>query len=412
MIGETLDLTSDAFADDPYPAYRTLRTRAPLLWHEGTRSYVLSRYQDVESAFKDETFTTANYEWQLEPMVGRTFLQMSGREHAMRRALVTPALRGRDLREKFRPGIERTARELIDGFRGAGRVELVSRFTNHFPINVIVGMLGLDRSDHPMFYRWYTTLTTLLGNLSRDERVMAEGLRVRDEFRSYLTPIIRRRRAEPGDDLLSALCAAEIDGTRMSDEDIRAFVNLLLGAGGETVDKAIGNLVTNLLAHPEQLAAVRADRSLIPRAFAETLRYSAPTQMIMRQTAQDVRVSGGVIPAGSNVICLIAAANRDEERYVAADSFDIRRPELDAASSFTAAARHLAFGMGRHFCVGALLARTEVEVAVNQLLDAMPDMRLAEGPAPVLRGVFSRGPATLDLRFTAAGRTTGEPADG
>jgi pulcherriminic acid synthase len=401
MISETPDLLSEEFASDPYPTYRTLREHAPLFWHEGTRSYVLSRHADVERAFKDETFTTDNYEWQFEPMVGRTFLQMSGREHATRRALVAPAFRGSELREKFLPGIEQNARDLIDQFRDTGRVELVSQFTNHFPINSIVEMLGLDKSDHPIFHRWYTALAAFLGNLTQDPQVAAEAMRARDEFAAYMIPIIRSRREHLGDDLLSTLCQAEIDGARMNDEDIRAFVNLLLGAGGETIDKALGNLFVNLLAHPDQLNAVREDRALIPRAFAETLRYSSPTRMIMRQVAGDVTVSGGVIPAGSSVLCLIASANRDEDRFTHAASFDMFRPELNETTAFTAAARHLSFGLGRHFCVGALLAKAEVDVAVNHLLDAMPDMYLAEGAVPAPRGVFSRGPAALDLRFSS-----------
>jgi cytochrome P450 len=186
----------------------------------------------------------------------------------------------------------------------------------------------------------------------------------------------------------------------MSDEDIKAFVSLLLAAGGETTDKAVASLFKNLLEHPDQLAAVRDDRDLIPRAFAETLRYTPPVHMIMRQPAEDVVVSGGTIPAGSTVTCLIGAANRDARRFENPDSFNIFRDDLPTNTAFSAAANHLSFALGRHFCVGALLAKTEVEVATNQLLDAMPDLRLAEDAAPVERGVFTRGPASLKIRFT------------
>ncbi|MFI7087401.1 cytochrome P450 [Streptomyces anulatus] len=379
-----------------------MRQDTPLLWHEATGSYIVSRYEDVERVFKDKEgeFTTENYDWQIEPVHGRTILQLSGREHAVRRALVAPAFRGSDLREKFLPVIERNSRELIDKFRDAGSVDLVADYATRFPVNVIADMLGLDKSDYERFHGWYTAVIAFLGNLSGDPEVTRAGERTRVEFAEYMLPIIRERREAPGDDLLSTLCTAEVDGVRMGDEDIKAFCSLLLAAGGETTDKAIAGIFTNLLRHPEQLEAVRADRTLIPRAFAETLRYTPPVHMIMRKSATEVALGGGTVPAGSTVTCLIGAANRDEDRYRDPDAFDIFREDLTATNAFSAAADHLAFALGRHFCVGALLAKAEVDIGVGQLLDAMPDLRLADGFDPVERGVFTRGPQSLPVRFT------------
>ncbi|MER5769315.1 cytochrome P450 [Streptomyces sp. NPDC001985] len=396
------DILSPEFAANPYPVYSAMRESAPLLWHEPTQSYLISRYEDVERAFKDKEslYTTDNYDWQIEPVHGKTILQLSGREHAVRRALVAPAFRGTDLQEKFLPVIERNARDLIDTFRHTGSTDLVSSFATRFPVNVIADMLGLDKADHARFHGWYTTVIAFLGNLAGDPEVAAAGERTRVEFAEYMFPIIRERRENLGDDLLSTLCAAEVDGVRMSDEDIKAFCSLLLAAGGETTDKAIASIFANLLGHPEQLAAVREDRSLIGRAFAETLRHTPPVHMIMRQTAADVTVSGGTIPAGATVTCLIGAANRDPDRYREPDTFDLFRDDLTTTTAFSAAADHLAFALGRHFCVGALLARAEVEIGVGQLLDAMPDLRLAEGFEPREQGVFTRGPASLPVRFT------------
>ncbi len=396
------DILSPEFERDPYRAYRLMRQDTPLLWHEATGSYIVSRYEDVERVFKDKEgeFTTENYDWQIEPVHGRTILQLSGREHAVRRALVAPAFRGSDLREKFLPVIERNSRELIDTFRDAGSVDLVADYATRFPVNVIADMLGLDKSDYERFHGWYTAVIAFLGNLSGDPEVTRAGERTRVEFAEYMLPIIRERREAPGDDLLSTLCTAEVDGVRMGDEDIKAFCSLLLAAGGETTDKAIAGIFTNLLRHPEQLEAVRADRTLIPRAFAETLRYTPPVHMIMRKSATEVALGGGTVPAGSTVTCLIGAANRDEDRYRNPDAFDIFREDLTASNAFSAAADHLAFALGRHFCVGALLAKAEVEIGVGQLLDAMPDLRLADGFDPVERGVFTRGPQSLPVRFT------------
>lgn len=400
---EAPDILSAEFAANPYPSYRVIREDYPLIWHEPMKSYIISRYDDVIRAFREPVFTTANYDWQLEPVHGRTILQLDGREHSVRRALVAPAFRGSELQEKFLPVIEKNSRELIDGFRGTGSAELVADYATHFPINVIVDMLGLDKADHERFHGWYTSIIAFLGNLSGDPEVTAAGLRTREEFAAYMIPIIRERRANLGNDLLSTLCAAEIDGTQMSDEDIKAFCSLLLAAGGETTDKAISSVFANLLQHPDQLAAVRADRSLIAPALAETLRYTPPVHMIMRQPVDDVQVSGGTIPAGSTVTCLIGAANRDPQRYQDPDSFNIFRTDLDTVNAFSAAANHLAFSLGRHFCVGALLAKTEVEVGVNQLLDALPDLRLPDGFQPAERGVFTRGPAAVPVEFLPTG---------
>ncbi|QDQ09221.1 cytochrome P450 [Streptomyces spectabilis] len=400
------DILSAEFAADPYPVYRALREHAPLLWHEPTKSYVVSRYEDVARVFKDKesVFTTDNYDWQLEPVHGRTILQLSGREHAVRRALVAPAFRGSELQETFLPVIRRNSRELVDAFRDRGSADLVAEYATRFPVHVIADMLGLDKADHGRFHGWYTNVIAFLGNLAGDPEVTAAGERTRVEFAEYMLPVIQRRREEPGDDLLSRLCAAEVDGVRMSDEDIKAFCSLLLAAGGDTTDKAIASIFANLLAHPEQLAAVRADRSLIDRAFVETLRFTPPVHMIMRQTAAEVELAGGTVPAGATITCLIGSANRDEARYRDPDRFDLFRDDLTTTTAFSAAADHLAFALGRHFCVGALLARAEVETGVNDLLDALPDLRFADGFAPEERGVFTRGPQTLPVVFTPVAR--------
>jgi cytochrome P450 len=399
-VGQTApDLLSREFADDPNPLMATMREQFPVHWHEAMQSWVISRYDDVERAFKDKVFTSDNYSWQLEPVHGRTILQMDGREHSVHRNLIQPAFRGSELNDKFVPVIADNARQLIDPWRRSGRVDLVGDFTIKFPINVIVDMLGLDKGDHLRFQNWYHSIMAFLGNLAGDPDVTARGLATKDELASYMLPIIADRRANPGDDLLTTLCTASIDGEQMSDEEIKAFVSLLLVAGGETTDKALSNMFMNLIANPDQMAAVRADRSLIDAAFAETLRHSPPVQMIMRQPAEDVELSGVTVPARSTVTCLIAAANRDPRHFAEPDRFDIFRSDLSPGKAFSGAANHLAFCLGRHFCVGAMLARTEVEIAANQLLDAMDEIAF-DGDAPRPSGVFTRAPASMPLTFT------------
>jgi pulcherriminic acid synthase len=396
------DILSAEFASDPYPYYRVMRDEFPLIWHDGMQSYVISRYEDVERAFKESVFTSENYSWQLEPVHGKTILQMEGREHSTHRNLIGPAFRGSELREKFLPVIEKNARNLIDAFRMDGHVDLVDQFATRFPINVIVDMLGLPQEDHEHFHRWYTSIMAFLGNLTQDPQVMQEGLRTKGEFENYMIPVIQQRRAQPGDDLLSTLCSAEIDGVQMTDHEIKAFCSLLLTAGGETTDKAMASIFKNLVEHPEQLQAVRDDHGLIPDAFAETLRYSPPVHMIMRQPKEDVALSGGTVAAGSTVTCLIGAANRDGRRYRDPDAFNLFRTDLDKTKAYSAAANHVAFCLGRHFCVGAMLAKTEVQTGTAQLLDAMVDIDFAEGFTPTEHGVFTRAPTELQLAYTPA----------
>lgn len=391
------DILSPECQIDPVPVWEALRETQPLSFHEGLDAYVISRYEDVERAFKDPVFTSDNYSWQLEPVHGRTILQMDGREHSVHRGLVSPAFRGSELTAKFVPVMLQNTNALLDAFRHDGEVDLVDAFTTRYPINVIVDMLGLPKADHALFHRWYTSIMAFLGNLTQDPGVIEEGLRTKEELQAYMLPHIAERHADPRDDLLSTLCTAEIDGQRMTDLEIKAFVSLLLVAGGETTDKAMANMMLNLVRNPEQLAMVRADRSLIAHAFAETLRHSPPVQMIMRQPAEDVEVSGGTVPAGATVVCLIAAANRDPRRYADPDRFDITRSDLDFGRAFAAAANHTGFAFGRHFCVGAMLAKSEVEVATNELLDAMDDIELVEPAQP--SGLFTRAPSSLRLRF-------------
>jgi len=396
------DILSPEFEADPYPLYEVMREDFPLFWHEATQSYVLSRYEDVERAFKDPVFTTNNYQWQLEPVHGKTILQMDGREHSTHRALVTPAFRGKELQEKFVPAIIRNSRELIDAFKDDGRVDLASQYSRRYPISVIIDMLRLPREDHAQFTQWYESIIAFLSNLSQDPEVNARGQQTKAEFEAYMLPLIRDRRVNPGDDLLTTLCTSEIDGVGMTDEEIKSFCSLLLTAGGETTDKAINLMFKNLVQNPDQMEAVRNDRSLIDSAMAEALRIDPPVQMLMRQPNVDVEIAGGVIEAGKTVTCLIGAANRDPRKYENPNTFDIFRPDLDVKRAFTAGANHTAFALGRHFCVGAMLSLTETQIGTNMLLDAMQDIRFAPDFEPHEKGVFVRAPERLLLEFTPA----------
>jgi pulcherriminic acid synthase len=338
----------------------------------------------------------------MEPVIGRTVIQMGGREHSVNRALITPALRGRYL-DTFAPKVHETADRMFSSFRHEGRVEFIEQFTKWFPINVLVDMLGLPATDLPKFHDWYSCLMAYLSNLTRDPKIMEWGERTKRDYPAYILPIIAERRANPGEDLISRLCTTEVDGENLTDEQVKALIGLLLIAGGETTDKAIAASVRNLLEHPDQLDQVRADPTLASRAIAESLRYSPPVQIILRTATRDIEVCGTVIPGGSTVGCVNGAANRDERRYHEADRFNIHRDDLTVDQAFSGAADHVAFALGRHFCVGSLLAKREMETALALVVHAMPDVRFASGFTPRDVGLFTRGPEELWLEFTPSG---------
>ena len=404
------DILSPEFGDNPYPFHRVLRDEYPVLYHEATQSDLISRFGDCAAAFKSPDFSSRNYEWQLEPIHGRTILQMEGTEHSRHRALLNPFFRGNGL-ERFLPVVmenaaglihgivERSAGELLDNLSGRGRADLVGEFSTWFPINVMVDMLGLPKTDHDRFHKWYESIMAHLNNLAGDPAITAAAEETRQELREYMLPIIRERRHGDGDDLLSRLCRAEVDGHQMSDEEIKAFVSLLLVAGGETTDKAVASMIRNLIDNPDQMEAVRQDRSLVNNVIAETLRHSGPVHMIMRQTEADVHLHGTVIPKGSTCIMMLSSANRDERQFSDPDTFDIFRPDLDVAKAFSGAANHVQFILGRHFCVGSLLAQSEMTVALNMVLDTMQNLRYQDGFQPRETGLYTRSVPELLVEF-------------
>jgi len=407
------DILSPEHARDPYETYRILLEDYPVLYHPGTQSWIVSRHEDVSELFRNKLVTSDNYAWQLEPVHGRTILQMEGREHTAHRRLLTPFFHGTGL-DRFRPTIARTAQSLAEpvfereaaavraGERDRGEADIAYEFTRMYPISVIVEMLDLPQDEHEKFERWYVSIMEFLTNLDGAPGPIEAGLRTRRELAEYLLPIIAKRREGDGDDLISLFCRAEVDGEKLTDDDIRGFISLTLTAGGETTDRAISSLFSNLLQNPDQLAAVYEDHALIDDAFAETLRHSPMVHMVMRQATEDLELQGASIPAGATITCMLGAANRDPRKFADPDRFDIFRTDNDTERAFRASADHVTFADGRHFCVGAMLARTEVQVGAGLLLDHMKDLRLRDGVIPVEEGVYTRAPNHVEVTFVPA----------
>ncbi|MGI9624233.1 MAG: cytochrome P450 [Acidimicrobiales bacterium] len=397
------DILSPEYASDPYPLLDELREDYPITFNEGLQSWVLSRYEDVEHALKSPAFTTENYGWQLEPVHGHTILQMEGPDHRRTRGIITPALRGDNLRENFESIVVDNVEALIEPWKNEGHVDLVKQFTQKLPMSVILDILDLDPEMKPTVHIWYNAIHDYFTNISGDEEVAAAGLRVKEELQEYMLPLIQERRDNPGDDLISQIVHAEINGERMSDMEIKSFVSFLLVAGSESTDLQISNMWLRLMENPDQMAAVRADRSLIGSAFAESLRHTPAVLMIMRQASQDVEFHGETVPAGATVTLMLAAANRDPRKFEDPQRFNLFRDELDAEKELTGAASHTTFALGRHFCIGTRLAALEAETATNHLLDVMDNIEFTNGVPPKEEGNFVRAPRTFPLTFTPSG---------
>lgn len=392
---------SDEVDADPYAYYRSLRAEAPVHFDPVFNGYFLSRHADVAAAYRNPVYSSQSYERLLEPVFGRSLLQMDGTEHTRKRALVSPYFRGKGL-ESWMSVIARNAAAILDQvtenaahrlareFERGQTVDLLGDFGYYLPVYVISDMLGLPHEDYGKFFAWYTAHTNFSAAFGTDPEIDRLGRQATAELWDYLTPVIADRRKNPGADLISALVTAEIEGEKLDDVEVKTHTTQLLNAGSETTGKTLASMFTHLLTRRELFTLVRDDRSQLTRAISETLRFTPPSQLNSRKVTEDIELHGVQIPVGSLVLLMIASANRDERRYDHADEFDLDRTDLNHEKAFTNSSEHFAFGGGRHFCLGAMLAKSQLEVAANMLMDRFPDMRLAEGFTPTWKGIKMR----------------------
>ena len=333
-----------------------------------------------------DTFSSSLYDQIMGPVMGRTLLELEGAEHRASRALVSPSFRSA-LLERWRSElVEVVVHELIDRFAPRGRAELAREFTFAFPVQVIARIMGLPRQDYLRFQRLSIELLNVVYDWER-------GIAASAALKTYFTEILAERRRHPQDDLVSMLAESELDGARLTDDEIFAFLLLILPAGVETTYRASGNLLVAMLTQPALLDTLRADRGLLPGAFEEALRWEPPITTVVRLAVRDCELGGVAIPAGTNVSVSVAAANRDPTRYPDPDRFDPIRKHI----------AHLTFGGGPHLCLGMHLARMEATVAINALLDRLPGLRLdPSAPPPRVVGMAFRSPAGLPVEFSPA----------
>ncbi len=345
-------------------------------------------FEEVVQVLRDnETYSSNVYTDVMGLVMGRTILEMDEPEHRMHRALVAPSFRSKVLERWEEDLVALVVNELIDGFIERGSSDLVRDITFNFPVQVIARILGLPLSDYPKFQRWALELTSVAANFDR-------GMAASAALRDYFVDVMAERRATPGDDLISDLVRAEVEGERLGDEEIYSFLRLLLPAGVETTYRASGSLLFALLHDQAQFDALYKDRSLYPQAFEEVVRWEPPVTVILRRAARDTVLAGVKIDEGADIALLIGAANRDERKYTDPDRYDMFREQR----------QHVGFGFGVHVCLGMHLARMESRVAINTLFDRLGPFTLDSGAEPPhIEGMAFRSPLSLPVVFAAGG---------
>jgi cytochrome P450 len=379
-----------SFRANPYPAYRFLREAAPI-WRSPTGHWVVTSHAGCTAILRDTMFGHNNAgvitpEIENEPILRsltQTMLLLDPPAHTRIRSLVTKAFTARRM-ESLRPRIEIIVDELLDNVIDQGGMDVIADFAHKLPVTVICDMLGIPESDRGPFLNESTVRGRILDPTPMTREELDEANAGSAASRDYFNGLFAYRRANPGDDLTTALLAAREADDSLSDEEIVANIGLLFGAGHETTTNLIGNGVLALHRNPDQLDRLRADPSLLPNAVEEVLRYDSPVQLTGRTALADTEFAGQKIARGEEVLTLLGAANHDPAAYQGdPDALDVARPGVRAIS----------FGGGMHFCIGAQLARIEGEIAFRRLLERLPGMQLVDAenaewkPTITLRGL-------------------------
>lgn len=392
---ETVELFTPEFQEDPYPTYRILREQHPVYQDPRTGGWILSRYADVYGALADhETFSSENATGVNTRLVEDKYgvvdrpaplplIFEDQPRHTRIRRLVNRPLSRKEMK-KFLPYIEELVDDLLDAATDQP-IDLVPALAVPLPVMMVARVLGIPPEDYQQFKEWSDAATGVL-DIGPEARDKAVG-----EMYAYFREVFASRRDEPLNDLISVLVHAEMDGDSLDEPDLLGICHLVLLAGNETTTNLISNLMNVLVDRPDLWTQLREDRSLVDTAIEEGLRFDSPVQMLWRRPTRDVTLHGVTIPEGSTVAVAYGSANRDDDEFPDADTFRLDR-ELG---------KHIAFGHGIHYCMGAPLARSEVSIALNGLLDRYAGLERAEGPAERLsaQGFSLRGFGRLPIRF-------------
>ena len=385
---------------NPYPGYKILREHRPVHWNELFEAWIFARYDDVDAVLMHPRFSAdrAKARTRFSEMVRQqqeqfgpfsqapTMLTSDPPEHTRLRRLVSKAFTPRAV-ENLRPRIREIINGLLDGVAGRDTFDLVDEIAYPLPVIVIAELLGVPPEDRADFKRWSNDVVATLGGPFTSPDVIERARASLQEMVTYMSGAIAERRANPREDLISGLIAAEDDGQVLSEMEIFSTTILLLIAGNETTTNLIGNAVSSLLKHPDQLELLRSDLSLMPSAVEELLRFNGPVQATGRVAKEDIEVGGVTVKEGQVAFVLLGSANHDPAKFPDPERLDLRRRPTD----------HLAFGDGIHFCLGAPLARAEAQITLQALIERYPRIELAG--EPTWGGTFIiRGAKKLPLR--------------
>ncbi len=406
----------DAWKDDPYPIYRALRDEDPIHWAPASEVWCISRYEDVEFVLThpdlfssrsrlngpavsiaelgpiERVVAIAKSLWRLRvtpwtAMNSRLLIQEDGEVHHGLRTIVNRGFTPRRIRG-WEARIESLVEDCLERISRQESFDLIQDLAIPIPVTVIAEMLGVEAEHMHRFKRWSDELIRMSSGSGMAEQRDVSDLGVIGEMREYLMPIVRARREEPKDDLISTIVAAEPGDQPLSDHEVLLFFVLLLVAGNETTTNLLGNCVDALLENPDALKRVVDDPRLIPGLVEETLRWDNPVQYLNRVTTKEVEIRGVRIPQDEQVLVILASANRDERHFDDPDRFDPAREIRN----------HMGFGFGHHFCLGASLARLEAVGALKKLVPALPSLERVTPEREFLDSYLIRGRSRLELR--------------
>jgi pimeloyl-[acyl-carrier protein] synthase len=393
-------LDPDVLAN-PYPLYRRLRTEDPVHWDPFLHAWVVTRYDDVVRVLLDFSAHRTPTPEQLKVMglsdlspiaevMVKQMLFMDPPAHTRLRGLCSQAFTPRRV-EALREHIQDIANRLLDSMLPRGEMDLVADFAAPLPAIVTAEMLGVPISDHPQLKRWSADFAEMLGNFQHNPNRASRVLDSLNQMTGYFRETIREQRVRPKDGLVGSLLAAEVDGDRLSEEELVANLIVTMVGGQETTTNLIGNGILTLLRNPEVAEDLRTDLSLIPSAVEELLRYESPSQHTARLAPEDLQIGGRQIGKRQAVIAVMGAANRDPQRFPDPDRLDIRRKDN----------RHVAFGFGAHFCFGAPLARIEGQIAFATILQRLENLKLKSSTVTWRENLGLRGLTALPVSFAA-----------
>ncbi|WP_338698705.1 cytochrome P450 [Streptomyces sp. Q6] len=389
------DPWSPTFLADPYPAYAALRDAGRVHRFEPTNQYLIPHHADVSALLRDRRLGRTYRHRYAHEDFGRTapppeqepfhtlndhgMLDLEPPDHTRIRRLVSKAFTPRTV-ERLRPYVENLAGELVAGLVADGGGDLLTDVAEPLPVAVIAEMLGIPEADRPLLRPWSAAICGMY-ELNPPEETARAAVRASVEFSDYLRALMAERRVTPGGDLISGLIAAYDEGDRLTEQEMISTCVLLLNAGHEATVNSTVNGWWALFRHPDQLAALRADHSLVPSAVEELMRYDTPLQLFERWVLDDIEVDGTTIPRGSEVALLFGSANHDPAVFTDPARLDLTRAENP----------HISFSAGLHYCIGAPLARIELAASLRALLTRAPGLRLAaepvRKPAFVIRGL-------------------------